>query len=518
MSTAHVAASEEDARLAAWVPAAGSADADLISELDIIVPRARDLVRNNPLASSARQTFSDNIIGHQLRLSSQPRYRLLGWNKDKASEWANKTEDEFATWAETTECDVSRTQTLLGLTIQALTGALVNGDALAIVMWQPRRDRLWSTRLQMVEADRLQTPPWLLHDKTVRGGVKIDKNGAPLGYWILRSHPGDQLAGLVNPDAFRWTYVRAFTPHGRRRVIHLYDKERAGQNRGKSVFTAVMREFKMAGEYLGSELHAAVVNALVAAFLESDLDQNTVSELFGADAQQATDYWRSVSDKWHRKKMESGLIQTLPVGTRLSSHNTTRPNVAFDGFMSSVMRHMAAGLNMPYELLVKDFSQTNYSSARAALLEAWRYFNSKRRWLKEHWLDPIYDAWMEEAINIGRIDAPDFYENRYAYTNARWIMSGRGFVDPVKEAKGSELKMGIGISTQQEECAEQGRDYQDVQDQRIRELKEATEKAKDAGLPLEMAYYVAGFVPSPVQVDMADTEETENTQQEAANA
>lgn len=493
MSAAHVAADKADARLAAWVPSPGSADADLLPELDTISSRARDLARNNGIASGARQTLLDNIVGSQIRLSSQPKYRMLGWDKDTASEWANATEDLFSTWADTTECDAARTQTLLGLTTQALSGALVNGDALALVVWLPRKDGQWATRIQSIEADRLATPPWLTNDKTLRGGVKIDEYGAPVGYWIMKQHPGDKSGGFVPSDQSQWTYVHAFTEWGRRRVIHLFDKERSGQSRGKSIFSAVMREFKMAGEYLGSELHAAVANALIAAFLESDLDPQSVSELFGSDQNEATSYWKTVSDKWNRKKLESGMIFTIPVGTKLSSHNTSRPNVAFESFMESVIRHVSAGMNMPYELVLKDFSKTNYSSARAALLEAWRYFLSRRRWLKEQWLDPIYALWMEEAVNTSRINAPDYYTNGFAYANCRWVFSGRGWVDPVKEAKGSELRMKLNLSTQEDECAEQGRDYQEVQDQRLRELQDALAKTRAAGLPDQVAYMLAGF-------------------------
>ncbi len=467
--TAHVAASRDDARLAAWVPAPGSADHDLISEQTLINSRARDLVRNNPLAESAKQAHCDNIIGSKLKLSSQPRYRMLGWEKEQAADWAKTTEDQFTSWADTTECDAARSQTLLGLTIQALTGAMINGDALALPLWLQRPGSRWSTRLQTVEADRLATPPWLQNDDRVRGGVRVNRYGAPQGYWICKKHPGEKHAGWLPADRSQWQYVPAFTQWGRRRVIHLFDKERSGQSRGKSIFTAVMREFKMAGEYLGSELHAAVANALMAAFLESDLDQQSVSEIFGNDIGEASDYWKNASEKWHRKKMESGLILSLPIGAKLSSHNTARPNVAFEGFMESVVRHMAAGLNMPYELLLKDFSKTNYSSARAVLLEAWRYFQSKRRWIKDQWLDPIYEIWMEEAINAGHVQAPEYYENRFAYQANRWVFSGRGWVDPVKEASAAKIRMESGLSTLEQECAEQGLDWEEVMEQRARE-------------------------------------------------
>ncbi len=181
----------------------------------------------------------------------------------------------------------------------------------------------------------------------------------------------------------------------------------------------------------------------------------------------------------------------LPLGAKLSGYNPNRPNTAFNGFMESVMRHMAAGLNMPYELVLKDFSKANYSSARAALLEAWRYFQTKRRWLRDQWLDPIHECWLEEAINEGRVEAPDYYQNRYAYNRCRWIFSGRGWVDPVKEVVAVEKRLALCISTQQDECAEQGKDFQEVQDQRIREFSEAMAKVGLLNLPVELSYQLA---------------------------
>jgi lambda family phage portal protein len=152
----------------------------------------------------------------------------------------------------------------------------------------------------------------------------------------------------------------------------------------------------------------------------------------------------------------------LPVGAKLNSFAPGRPNVAFEAFMLAVERRIAAGMNLPYELFAKDFSRVNYSSARAALLEAWRYFNGRRRWLTTTWLKPIYELWLEEAVNSGVIDAPDFYANRYAYTRCRFVFGGKGWVDPVKEITAAKLRLEIGVSTLEQECAEQGLDWEEV--------------------------------------------------------
>lgn len=170
--------------------------------------------------------------------------------------------------------------------------------------------------------------------------------------------------------AAEWERIPAFTAWGRRRFVHLMDRERTGQSRGRPVVS----EFRMAGKYASNELKASVANSLVAAFLESDLSQEAAGALFGDDPRAA---WSKSAGGAARtnadlRKMDAGAVIPLPAGARLSSFAPSRPNQVFEAFMLAVMRNIAAGMNMPYELLLKEFSRTNYSSARAALLEAWR--------------------------------------------------------------------------------------------------------------------------------------------------
>ena len=79
----------------------------------------------------------------------------------------------------------------------------------------------------------------------------------------------------------------------------------------------------------------------------------------------------------------------------------------------------------------------------------------------------------------GHIEAPDFYQNRYAYQRARFIFGGRGWVDPVKEANAAQIRMACGLSTLEKECAEQGEDYEEILDQQAIEFAMREER----GLP-----------------------------------
>lgn len=463
--SAYDGASHTDLALSGWNPGMVSPDAALLPELDTLSSRSLDLARNNGLMSGAMQTKRDNIIGAVLRLAATPDYRLLGWTPERAREWGNMTEAHFRSWADTTECDAARSLNLLGLSLQALSMGMLAGDAVALPLWKPISGMRWNTRLSMIHPARLSTPPGMEGQQGLRKGIEFDRDGAPVAYHFQKVNPGDGIY-LNGEDATRltqWERVPAYTSWGRRRVLHLSDKENTGQSRGKPIVAAVMREFHMAGKYSQNELQASLANSLVAAFLESDLDQDSASALFGDNPREQ--WAQSVSDARSIGKLQGAAVIPLPAGAKLSTFTPGRPNAAFEAFMLAVLRHIAAGMNMPYELLLKDFSKSNYSSARAALLEAWRYFHGRRRWLVDYWLRPIYELWLEEAVNAGVVDAPDFYENRYAYTRCRFIFGGRGYVDPVKEAQASAMRMANGLSTMEQECAEQGLDYEEVLDQ-----------------------------------------------------
>ncbi|WP_092939630.1 phage portal protein [Paracidovorax wautersii] len=460
------ASGRDDVSVMTWNTGNGSADADLLPDLDVLTSRSRDLGRNNGLMAGAMQTKRDNIVGAVLRLSAKPEYKLLGWTLQQAREWGNITEAKFRSWADTTECDAGRTSTLLSLTQQALTGAMLNGDALALPLWLPRKGSRWGTRILTVESDRLSTPPWLASNPMVRAGIEFDEFGAPVAYHVQKHHPGD-LSGnfAVHTGGFQqWDRIPAFTAWGRRRVIHLHDKDRTGQSRGRPLVSAVMRDFKMAGDYASNELQSSVANSLVAAFIESNLSNDASAALFGKEPREA---WNTSLGEMRGsvRQLKGSAMIPLPVGAKVSGFTPGRPNPAFEAFMLAVLRHIAAGMNMSYELLLKDFSKTNYSSARATLLEVWRYFNGRRRWLTDVFLRPVYELWLEEAVNAGEIDAPGFYDNQYAYCRARFIFGGRGWVDPVKEAQSAAMRIAAGISTLEIECAEQGLDYEEVLDQ-----------------------------------------------------
>ncbi len=474
-----------------WAPGAGSPDADVLPDLDTLRSRNRDLARNSGVASGAVQTTVDNVVGIGPRLSSTPDFRSLGRDIEWAHEWSTTVESLFREWWESRECDVTGLCDGQGLTEQVFRAGLLNGEALALPLWMPRERAKWATQIQLVESDRLSTPNGRMDSERLRGGVETDEFGRPIAYHIQKTHPGDQYFA-IGGSLFSWERIPAETEWGRRRVIHVHARERTGQSRGKPYFSAVIGEMKMLDHYQRTELQAAVVNAMVAAFLETPLDGTAVAEMLGSDATDPKFQAYLQTQRELTAPLRGAAILPVMPGSTIKPWIPSRPNAAFDGFMTSLERRIGVGLGLPLELLLKDFSKTNYSSARAALMEAWRHFHGRRKWLTSNWLAPVYELWLEESVNSGLIEAPDFYTNRFAYSRAKWIWPGRGWIDPVKEAQAAQLRMDSGVSTLEMECAEQGLDWEEVLMQQARELQ----VRRDLGLPGRANYQAPATAPN----------------------
>lgn len=462
---AFAAASSSHPDVRNWWPSSGSADADLLPEQGTMMRRSRDLARNHGVAGGAQQTTLDNVLGCGLWLSPAPNYVALGRDRAWAIEFRKIVRAKWRNYAETTRCDAGESLTLDGLATQCFGGAWINGDGVALPLWMPTPGYPAATRIQVIESDRLSNPNGSPDSATLRGGIKINQFGAPQGYWVRNAHPGDKW--WDGDQMGTWTYIPAKTAWGRRRFIHLHDKgARGGQSRGIPALASVLPQFKVLGDYQRAELKAAVVNAMVAMITESSIGQEGLVELLSSNTDALTKYVDGLNQRGRSAlDFNAGQILPLMLGEKVSGFSPARPSTAYEPFVTTVFRHIATGLNMPYEVLMKDFSKTNYSSARAALLEAWRYFMGRRNWLSIGFYQPVYELWLEEMVNAGEIEAPGFYENFDAYARARWIGPGRGWVDPVKEIQAAGMRMDLLISTLEDECAEQGKDWLDVVEQ-----------------------------------------------------
>lgn len=497
VETAHHAASLLARDMASWNTMRISPDAALLPELDTMSARIDDLVRNNGIASGAERTFVDNVVGPRVTCKPNPDRIALGRDAAWADAWSRQVESLWSSFADTDWYDAGLRYNFHVSTRLSVRMIAATGEAVALPMWTQRSGSRWNTCMRLVDPARLSNPQGRADSATMRGGIEIDPvTTAAVAYNIRKTHPGD-IFGLSSLGSFgmgEWERIPAYMEHGRRRVIHLYESDRVGQTRGKAAITSVARQFRMVDKFSTEQLRLAVLNSLIFAALETPMTPEGIAGLIAdnADAigsQNPLQAYQALLNEY-RVQMKGGAMLALPPGTKMSSFNPSQNLTALDSFFEVMLRQVGAGLNLGYELTTKDFSKSNYSSARAALLEAWRYFTSVRQFIIDHWCSVNFDLWFEEAVNRGVIPdctPDDYYQNQVAWTRCKWIFAGRGWVDPFKEAKGAQIRLQAGIDTYSDASGEQGRDWRGQMDQLATEYA----YAREIGLPWPPAAPVA---------------------------
>jgi capsid protein len=138
-------------------------------------------------------------------------------------------------------------------------------------------------------------------------------------------------------------------------------------------------------------------------------------------------------------------------GEKINTVNAARPYSNFEVFESAVLRNFSSGTGLSPQQVTQDWSDVNYSSARSSLLRHGKHSLAGAMILLLGFAQPILTAFVEEVHDNEDLplptNAPDFVDARAAYSRARWMGPGRGWVDPVAEKKGAILGLDAGLST-----------------------------------------------------------------------
>jgi lambda family phage portal protein len=479
----------------AWFPITYSPDHEINVYRDRMVGRVRDLVRNDGAATGAILGTLDQVIGGTYRLIALPDWRWLarrfgpGFDAVWAEEYRQAVESEWRDWAEDPRVfsDAERQLNIADQMWLALRHQLVDGDTLGAVEWHPERvcygGARYATTIRLIDPDRLSNPYEMIDSKHRRGGVEIDDDGVAVGYHIRRGHAFDWYQAV---ESMIWDFIPRETAWGRPVVLHYFDRDRVTQHRGLGAFIPVLNTFKMLNKFDSTTLQAAVMATVFSLSLESPYDPEGLKEMMATGQYDDLNNYSELRAAYHRdrpvKLNNATILPTFP-GEKLSSHAPTQPSPEYEPFTHAVYRRLAATLGTTVEEITRDWTKSNYSSARAGMISAWRTIVRRRARFDRGFAKGVYVGWHEEAYEIAGLpmphEAPDFIEARGALTRCKWIGAPRGWVDPVKEAQGAVLRMDAGVSTLQQEASEQGHDWEELLDQRARERA----RMKELGVP-----------------------------------
>lgn len=438
-----------------------------------IVDRANDIAANNAHGASLIESIATNTVGTGIWPQSKPNYKRLGITEAQAQEVAEQIEWEFEQFAITADASAinhsSATCNFYGIQFQNIFSLLVNGEFINLPLMINDPNRRYSLALQVLDPVRLRTPFGMSAVADIRDGIRLGNMGQPTGYLIADPEDGRFTTSL---DLRSYREITPTTGH-RPNLFHRFVKKSPEQIRGVSILAPAMKFFRDMADYMDFEL----VGSIVASSFPVWIEKNTPYDAL-ATGTEGVD-----GDPNFYRELAPGGVYYGNSGEKPHILGGSRPDNSFSVFLETILRAVGAAAGMPYEVVAKDFSKTNYSSARAALEEAWRVFGQYQDWLVTYFCQIVWEMVFEEAFLRGYIKlpkgAPDFYSAKAEWTAATWIVPERTQLDPVKEMAASIMGLNANLVTAADIAAKRGKDWEAQYQQRSREVK----KANELGLP-----------------------------------
>lgn len=457
--------------LKGWLVGGGSAEDDVDLHGSTLRQRARDLYMGGGLARSGTATLTTNVVGWGIKPKPKIDGEALGMSDEACDEWERNTLREFQLWAENCMCDAERSKNFYTLQQLAFRSELMSGDSFVLFGMKENKRTPYQTTIRIIEADRVSTPNTNGDSDAadtgsgrIVDGVEINQDGEVIRYHIANRHP---LMGSASTQ-LEWTAVDAYgSDTGYPNVLHITTFERPEQRRGVPFVAAQIEQIKQLDRYINSELAANVVSSMLTAFLISSEDDGK------AGMEDAVNEEEKVTDDSLSLELAPGAIYDLPPGKTIKEINPIRNNSAFDSFVNALETVIGASMEIPKEVLTKKY-ESNYTAARGALLDFWRTVRVHRTAFNGSFNQPIYEQWLSEAVAIGRIEAPGFFDDpaiRKAWCGCQWMGASMGHVDPLKEVNAAEKRIQLNISTQEQEASEyNGNDWNANIRQRKKEM------------------------------------------------
>lgn len=460
-----------------WIIDAGNAEDNIDLYSSTLRKRARDLYAGGGLARSGPETLTTSVVGWGILPKPKIDGDFLGMT-DEAREEAEKTiAREFRLWAGNTMCDATRRQNFYGIQQLAFLSMLMSGDVFALFGMKENKRTPYQTTIRLLEADRICNPDSSGDSEgtatdsggRIVDGVETDQEGTVIRYHVASRSP------IAENDSSEliWTAIDAFgADTGYPNILHVMTYERPEQCRGIPFVAAEIEQLKQFTRYMNAELAANVVSAMLTCFIISDQDDGS----FGM--QDAVNKEDKVTDDDISLELAPGAVYSLPPGKKIETVNPLRSNSQFETFVNTCITVIASSMGIPKEVLTKKY-ESNYTAARAALLDFWRTVKVYRTRFNDDFNQPIYEQWLSEAVATGRIDAPGFFDDpavRQAWCGCVWMGASMGHVDPKKEVAAAESRIANNITTQEQEAAEyNGNDWAANIRQRKKEVAAAQE-------------------------------------------
>ena len=480
----------------AWRPYNRTADAEIRKNYELLTARARWLGRNNPWCIQAGETWVDNLIGEGIKT-----FAAVKDDKGKLVEDWNKLADEsFKYWMD--QADLAGRMHWYQMTRTCLFQCIETGDGIMVETAVNEPGRVAPMAYQLIEPDQIDCSrdrPAGENSNRIERGIEFDDYGRRVAYYILSNHPGSTFSTFSRSERVPAS-----------RVIHLFRAKRASQTRGVSWYAPIVTTLWDSYEYMQHEISAAKIQSFFVYMLKRDQGADAG---FGFTDENMED---TPVDEFGNKQAPLGPGIGLYGGPNdsLDVIQSARPNGNAVPWLKFMLQMMGQGVGLSYPRFTGDFSETNFSSARAADLQDRKRFIPAQAWHAYYVDTEVRRRVTRQTILLGDLPIPSGGVTRFQRNEAKWLATkyrapGWKYVDPQKQVEASKAAIGAGLSTWEIELSEIGEDRDEVFSQLADEIK----LAKSLGIPLENVFQP---ITKPASSSSQNQNQDQPTQQEAA--
>lgn len=445
-----------------WMTSNSSADSELATSVTTLRSRARQLVRDASYAKRAKVIVVNNVIGSGIGMQAQ-----VMTSRDALNDRVNDDiESAWERWARGNSCHTGGTLHFADLERAGMGGVFEAGEVLIRKHYRKFGDSEIPFALELIEPERLadefvsptgsMTP---LPGNLLRMGIEVDPFFRPVAYFIRPRHLGEIFVG----EKIDGTIERVPAEQ----IIHLRVVDRWPQCRGEPWLHSVVRKLNDMDGYSEAEIIAARGAASYMGWIETPEGTDDATGEEQADGSQELE-------------LSPGLFARGAPGEKMQWFAPNRPNTALDPFMRYMLREVAAGVGVSYESLSRDYSQSNYSSSRLALLDDRDLWRTLQLWFIRSFRERIHGEWLRQAVLAGAISSipiGQYAADPRKFEAIKFKPRGWSWIDPQKEVEARKTAVRCGFDTITNVIAEtaSGRDVEDIMRERQREQKMAKE-------------------------------------------
>lgn len=455
--------------------------------------RSAELFTTNLYARGLIRRLVTNEINTGLTPECVPETAVLGTTDEAMRPWTDDVETRFALWGKTPwVCDYRQQHTFGALQRIARAEALVCGDVLVVHRFSYLHK---AVQIQLVSGDAVVTP-WdavelakLDKTHTITHGVERDAGREIVAYWIRHADGKvERLEARGKESGQRIAYLVFGT-----------DK-RLDDERGMPLLAIMLQSLKDIDRYRDSVQRKAVVNSIIAMFIKRTAPIGKSLPVTGGAVRvgsaTATDN-TGATRTFKTMGMIPGLvIEDLAEGEEPVGFHSQGVDLDFGKFEEAVIQALAWASEIPPEILRLAFSN-NYSASQAAINEFKIYLNKIWTDFGEAFCTPIYrdvvltDVLTRRVKAPGLLDAwrtPSAWPEFAAWMAVEWYGSIKPSTDVLKQAKGSQILVNEGWSTNAREARMNTGSKFDKNIRRLREENVLKAQAAEPLLELQQKY------------------------------